>query len=277
MESASTLRWIENRPTTSLDILRLRELWEYRELTYFLAMRDIKAQYKQAALGITWAVIQPLAGVALFTVVFHQVAHLNSGYAPYSVFALVGFLVWTYFSATIGSAARSIVANANLVTKVYFPRMAAPISALLPGLMGLAPGLVVLGLLMAVAGVAPTVALFALPLCLIALVLVSLGVGLFLAAVNVKYRDVGGVIGTAVQLWMFASPVVYPSTLVPGDWRWLYDVNPMVGLIDLFRWSLIGGPWPGAELWIGSISAALILTLSVRYFARSERQFADIV
>jgi len=277
MAIAAPPSWTENAPAKGWRLLHLRELWEYRELVYFLALRDVQAQYKQAAFGIAWAVLQPLAGVLLFTVVFSKLAHISSEGISYPVFALVGYLVWTYFSTTITTAATSIVSNAHLVTKIYFPRVAAPLSALLPGFISLAPGLVLLAVLMMIEGAGTTIALVALPLCLIWMVVVSLGFSLLFAAVNVKYRDVGTVISTLTQLWLFACPVAYPSTLVTGAWRWLYYANPVVGLVDSFRWCLVGGPFRGAELAVGAAATLLVLGVAVMYFARTERQFADIV
>lgn len=277
MPSVATTGWTENRPAGRGPATRFAELWGHRELVYFLALRDIKARYKQAAFGIAWAVIQPVAGVVLFTIVFHRLARVTSEGIPYEVFALSGYLVWTYFASTLNTAAISLVSNAALVTKVYFPRLAAPVSSLVPGLLNLAPGLVVLAVLMAVRGVAPTLALLALPLCLVALMVVSLGVGLLLATLNVRYRDVGSVIGTLVQLWLFASPVAYPVGLVAESWRWVYALNPMVGVIELFRWSAVGGSWPGADLVPSAITALVLLVGGLVYFGRAERQFADVI
>jgi len=273
----TTPAWTENRPTAGYGSIRLRELLAYRELAYFLALRDVKARYKQAAFGIAWAIVQPVAGVVLFTFVFRRLAGVPSDGIPYAVFALAGYLVWTYFSSTVTTAALSLVANADLVSKVYFPRLAAPVSALLPGLMNLLPGLVLLAALMAYTGVAPTPALLALPLCLVLLMATALGVGLLLATLNVRYRDVSSVIGTLVQLWLFASPVAYPSSLVSGGLRWAYALNPMAGVIDLFRWSLVGGPWPGAELLISGAVALLLLAGGLLYFGHAERRFADVI
>jgi ABC-type polysaccharide/polyol phosphate export permease len=269
--------WVENRPTRGLVRLRARELWAYRELVYFLALRDIKARYKQAAFGIGWAVLQPVAGVATFTLVFGHLTKVRTGGVPYPVFALAGYLVWGYFAATISTATLSLVANSALVTKVYFPRLVAPLSALLPGLVNLLPGLVLLGVLMAFYGVAPHAALAALPLLLVALMAASLGVGLLLATLNVKYRDVGAVVGTLVNLLLFVSPVAYPATLLSQHWRWLYALNPMAGIIEGARWVLIGGPWPGADVPISLASAAVLLVTGLVYFQRTERRFADVI
>src|SRR3712207_1377150 len=226
MALATAARWTENRPTAGLRAVRLGELWAYRELVFFLALRDVKARYKQALFGLSWSVVQPIAGVAVFTFVFRELASVESDGLPYPLFALVGFLAWTYFAATLATATASLVDNSALVTKVYFPRLAAPVSALLPGLVNLLPGMVTTALLMAYYGVAPGRQLAVVPLCLLGLMASALGTGLLLATLNVRYRDVGAVIGTLIQLWLFASPVAYSTSAVPGDWRWLYAVNP---------------------------------------------------
>ena len=269
--------WTENRPTRGLRAVRLRELWAFRELAFFLALRDVKARYKQAAFGVAWAVIQPLAGVALFTFVFRELASVDSDGLPYPVFALVGFLAWTYFASTLTTAVASLVANSALVTKVYFPRLAAPVSALLPGLINLLPGLAVLAVLMIGSGVAPGVALIALPACVLWLMAAALGVGLLLSTLNVRYRDVGSVVATLLQLWLFASPVAYPTSLVPEAWRWVYSLNPMAGVIDAWRWSLVGGPAPGPEALVSLASTLVLLAGGLVYFASSERRFADVI
>jgi lipopolysaccharide transport system permease protein len=273
----ATGRWTENRPTRGLRAVRLRELWEYRELAYFLALRDVKARYKQAAFGVAWAVIQPVAGVVLFTFVFRRLASVESDGIPYPVFALVGFLAWTYFASTLTAAVASLVANSALVTKVYFPRVTAPVGALLPGIINLLPGLAVLAVLMLHYGVAPDLALLALPLCLVWLAAAALGVGLLLSTLNVRYRDIGTVVATLLQLWLFASPVAYPSSLVPAAWRTVYALNPMAGVIDAFRWSLVAGPAPGADALVSLASTAVLLVAGLTYFASSERRFADVI
>jgi lipopolysaccharide transport system permease protein len=268
---------VENRPTAGMRVLGLRELWGYRELIFFLALRDVKARYKQAVFGIGWALIRPLAGVAVFTVVFRQLANVPSEGLPYIVFALLGLLVWTYFSSTLNDATTSLVSNASLVTKVYFPRLAAPLAALLPGLIDLVLGLVLLGVLMAYFGITPGPALVALPLCLLAVMVVALGAGLLLATLNVRYRDVGAIIGLLTQLWLLASPVAYPSSLVGSDWRWLYAVNPMTGVIDLFRWAILGTATPGPEVLVSFAVGLALLAGGLVYFLRTERQFADVI
>ena len=249
----------------------------YRELAFFLALRDVKARYKQAAFGIAWAVVQPVAGVVLFTFVFRKLASVESDGIPYPLFALIGFLAWTYFASTLTSAVASLVTNSALVTKVYFPRLAAPVSALLPGLINLLPGLGVLAILMVAYGVTPDAALLALPLGLLWLMAAALGVGLLLSTLNVRYRDVGSVVATLLQLWLFASPVAYPTSMVPEDWLWVYALNPMSGVIDTLRWALVSAPAPGPEALISLASTAVLLAGGLVYFASSERRFADVI
>ena len=269
--------WTENRPTAGARALDLRELWFYRELLFFLALRDVKARYKQAFFGIAWSVVQPLAGMAVLTLVFGRLADVSSEGIPYPLFALLGFTVWTYFSASVGAATTSLVANASLVTKVYFARLVAPLAALLPGLIGLGVGLVLVAALMAGYGVAPGPEVLALPLCLIGLLGVTLGPGLLFGALNVKYRDVGSVLGLLTQLWFLASPVAYPSSLVHGSWRYVYAINPVAGLIDSFRWSLLNAPAPGPPLLVSVASGAILLALGLWTFQRTEREFADVI
>jgi ABC-type polysaccharide/polyol phosphate export permease len=267
----------ENRPTRGARALQLGELWDYRELVLFLALRDFKAKYKQAVFGVGWAVIQPVAGVVVFTIVFRKFAGVPSEGMPYVVFALLGFVVWSYFSASLGAASSSLVTNAALVTKVYFPRIAAPVAALLPGLVQLGLGLALVVCLMAYYGIAPGLNAVVFPLVVVGAVVVALGTGLLFAALNVKYRDVGNVLGLLMQLLLLASPVAYPSSLVPDDWRWVYALNPMVGVLDGARWSLVEGPAPGADLLASAASALVLLAVGLVYFQRTERQFADVI
>jgi ABC-type polysaccharide/polyol phosphate export permease len=269
--------WIENRPSSGFRSPRLGELWRYRELVYFLALRDVKSRYKQTALGLGWAVVQPILSVAVFTLVFRRIANVPSEGIPYPVFALTGFLVWNYFAGIVDGAMSSVVANATLVTKVYLPRLAAPVSAMLPGLVTLVPGLIVLAALMAWERVTPGPAIAALPLCLLGLLATALGTGLFLAALNVRYRDVGSAFGTLIQLWLLASPVAYPASLVAGDWRWVYACNPMSGVISSFRWALLNGPHPGADLAISAAVALVLIVSGLIYFQHAERRFADVI
>jgi ABC-type polysaccharide/polyol phosphate export permease len=273
----ATAQWTENRPTRGIRAGAIRELWESRELVLFLALRDFKAKYKQAVFGVGWAVIQPFAGVIVFTIVFRKLAGVPSDGIPYVVFALLGFVIWSYFAASLTAASGSLVTNAALVTKVYFPRLAAPVAGVLPGLVGLGLGLVLVLVLMAVYGIAPGPEVAALPLVLLGAVTVALGAGLLFATLNVKYRDVTNVLGLLTQLWLLASPVAYPSSLVPSSWQWVYSLNPITGVVDSARWSLLDGPAPGVDL-VASVATTLaLLGVGLLYFQRTEREFADVI
>ena len=258
-------------------VLRLGELWSYRELIYFLALRDVKSRYKQAFFGIGWTVLQPIIGVATFTVVFSRLADVPSEGVPYPVFALLGFVIWTYFAGSFGNASASLVTNAALVTKIYFPRLAAPIASLLPGLVHLSIGMLLLGTLMAITGVVPSATAPLFLLCVLWAMAVALGPGLLFATLNVKYRDVGAVAGFLTQLWFLASPVAYPSSLVPDAWRWAYFANPMVGVIDTARWAVLGTARPGPEVLVSLGVTVVLLALGLLYFQRTEREFADVI
>jgi ABC-type polysaccharide/polyol phosphate export permease len=269
--------WIENRPRSGLFRLDLRELWTYRELAAFLALRDIKVRYKQAVLGIGWAVFQPLAGVVVFTIVFQRLANVESDGLPYPVFSFVGLTIWAYTSGAVTKATQSLVSNAALVTKVYFPRILVPLAAVLPGLLDLVVSLPVLVVLYAIYDVRPTWALLTLPLWIAAAVIVSFAVGLLLSALNVRYRDVNQAITLLVQLWLFLSPVAYPTSAVPAVWQPLYAVNPMSAVIEGLRWCLLGGPPPGAWALVSAAVTILLLAAALIYFQRTERRFADVI
>lgn len=268
--------WFENRPSTGLFRgLNLRELWLYRRLGYQLALRDLKVRYKQTVFGVAWALIQPVLAVLIFSLFFGELADVPSDGLPYPVFVYAGLTAWIYFSTGIDAAARSLVDHRELVTKVYFPRLLAPFAALLPGVLDLAISVVLLGVLMAIYGVAPSIALVTMPLWMVALLVVALGAGLWLAALNALYRDVRYALAFGIQLWLFASPVVFPSSLVEGDWRYLYSVNPMVGVIDGFRWAIVDGPAPGAEDLVSLAVAILLVVTGAIYFRRTESLLAD--
>ncbi len=269
--------WIENRPTHGRRSLRLDELWAYRELVAFFALRDVKVRYKQAIFGAAWAIVQPLAGAAIFTVVFGRLANVPSEGIPYLVFAFAGFSLWSYFSTSVDNARSSLVDNAALITKVYFPRLAAPLASVLPGLVDLGVALVVLVGMMIVVGLLPGMAVLTAPLFLIAAMIVALGTGTLFAALTVQYRDVDHVFGLLIQLWLFATPVAYPSTLVKGSWRWVYHLNPMVGVVDGWRWSVLGAPRPGWPALVSAVVGALLLVLGLGVFQRTERRFADVI
>ena len=256
---------------------RAKELWAYREMVLFLAVRDLQVRYKQAVFGILWAVVQPLVGAAVFVVVFSRLADVPSDGLPYLLFAFLGYAVWTYFSSSLTSANASLVANSALVTKVYFPRLAAPLSSVLPGLVDLGIALVMAGVLMAVFGVAPGWPLLTLPLWLFLVALLAFGVGVLLATLNVKYRDAHFAVGLLTQLWLFASPVAYPTSLVPDRWQLVYHLNPMTGVLEGFRWSVLDGRPPGASALLSLLVGVLLLCAGLTYFLRSERRFADVI
>lgn len=271
--------WLENRPSSGwFRRLDLRELWARRELAFFLALRDLKLRYKQTAFGVAWALIQPLAGVAIFSIVFGRLADLPSDGIPYPVFVYAGLAVWAYFSSAVDAAAQSLVDKSSaLVTKVYFPRLLAPLAAVLPALLDLALSLVIVAAFMVIYGVLPGLAVLLLPVWLLALVVVVLGVGVWLSALNVQYRDVRHALGFIIQAWLFASPVVYPSSLVDGGWRYVFALNPMAGVIEGFRWSLLDGPSPGGPVFVSLAVGVLLLLSGALYFAKVERGFADTI
>ena len=277
MTAEAAGRWTENRPSQGARALRLSELWAYRELVGFLALRDIRSRYKQAVFGVSWAVVQPLLSTAVFTVVFGRLAGVPSDGVPYPLFSLLSLAVWSYFSTSVSGATSSLVSNSALVTKVYFPRLAAPLAALAHGLVGLTVAFLLVAGGMAYYGVAPGAQLVLLPLCLLAVMAVALGVGLLLATLNVRYRDVGQVVGLAMQLWLFASPVAYPSSMVPEQWRWLYALNPMTGVLDTFRWVVLSSSPPGTDVLVSLATALVLLIAGVAYFQRFERRFADVI
>jgi lipopolysaccharide transport system permease protein len=275
--TAAPLQTILIRPPRGFD-LGLRELVQYRELLAFLVWRDVKVRYKQAALGVAWALLQPLAAMLIFTVVFARVGGIRPAGVPYPVFVYAGLLPWTYFATSLLASSTSLVSNANLVTKVYFPRLIIPTAAVaVPAVDFLLSSFVLVGL-MAWYGVAPSWHVVLMPCFLGLAFLTALGIGLFLSAVNVRYRDVPYAIPFLMQVWMFASPVIYPVTFVPGKWHWLLSVNPMTGVLEGFRWSLLGDPAPAAWVLGVSIGVAVVASaIGIVYFRRSERGFADVI
>lgn len=271
-------RWVENRaPQGWLPRVDPRELWSYRELAMALALKDLKVRYKQTYFGVAWSILQPVLAVAIFTLIFGRLARLPADGLAYEVFAYAGMALWLYVAASTSAAALSLVDNRELVSKVYFPRILAPIAALLPALVDFAVALPILAGLALYHGELPGAAILLLPLWLVAAILVAGAMGLWLAALNVKYRDVKYGLAFALQVWFFATPVVYSSSLVEGDWRYVYALNPMTAVLDGFRWSAIGGPAPGAEVGVSAVVALLALLGSVVYFQRVERHAADVI
>ena len=269
--------WIESRPTDGRRALHLDELWGARELVAFLALRDVKVRYKQAVFGGIWAVVEPLAAAAIFTVVFGRLAGLSSGAIPYLVFAFAGFSIWSYFSTSVNDARASLVGNSPLITKVYFPRLAVPLASVLPGLIDLGVALVVLAIMCVATGTLPGLAIVTAPIFLVGAMVVAFGTGTLFATVTVQYRDVHHVFSLLLQLWLFATPVAYPGTLVTGPWRWVYSLNPMVGVVNGWRWALLGAPAPGWDVLVSAGVALILLIAGLRVFQRNERRFADVI
>jgi lipopolysaccharide transport system permease protein len=265
------------RPSRGWVPLDLRELWAYRELAYFLVWRDVKVRYKQTALGAAWAIIQPFTTMVVFSLFFGRLAQVPSDGVPYPIFSYVGLLPWSYFAGALASASNSMVGNAGLLTKVYFPRLIVPLSSVIAGLVDFAIAFVVLAGMMLYYNIVPTGAVALLPVFLLLAMVTSLGVGLWLAALNVEYRDVRYTLTFLIQFWLFATPVAYPSSLLSEPWRTLYGLNPMVGVVEGFRWALLGAQPPGPMVGVSTLIALLLLVSGVYYFRRMEKSFADVV
>ncbi len=266
------------QPNNRLFTLGLGPLWDYRELLFFLAWRDLKARYAQTAIGLAWAVLQPLAMMIVFTFVFGRLANLPSDGVPYALFAYAALIPWSYFSKSLDRGGFSVVAESNLITKVYFPRIIVPLSTTLGGLVDFFIAFILLFALMAWYGAYPRWSILAIPVLTVLLVAISMAVSLWLSALYVKFRDVGAVVPLLTQLWMFASPVVYPVSLVPQPLQWIYNLNPMVGIIEAFRWALLGTPAPDPMV-VGQavVVIGLVLLGGIAYFNRMERTFADVI
>ncbi|MGK2962887.1 MAG: ABC transporter permease [Gemmatimonadaceae bacterium] len=265
-------------PARAWPTIGLRELWAYRELLFFLIWRDVKVRYKQTALGAAWAVIQPLSMMIVFSLFFGRLAKVPSDGVPYPIFVFCALLPWQLFAHALAESSNSLVANERLITKVYFPRLVIPLAAVLGGLIDFAVSFVILLLMMAYYGIVPGAPILALPAFLLLVIATALGVSLWLAALNVKYRDVRYTVNFLIQLWFFATPVAYPSSMIPEKWRALYGLNPMAGAIEGFRWALLGTERaPGAMLWVSVVVVAAVLLGGFYYFRRMEQEFADVV
>src|SRR2546430_7283535 len=265
-------------PPHGLFHLRLAELWAYRELLYFFVWRDVKIRYKQTAIGVLWVVLQPLLTMLVFTLFFGRLAKLPSEGLPYPVFYFAALVPWMYFNYALQQATNVVVENQRMITKVYFPRLVLPFSSVLSGLVDFAIGFVVLIGVTLFYGMKPGASAAFLPLFLLLAILTPLGVGLWLSALNALYRDVRYVMPFLLQFWIFASPVAYPSALVPQRWRWLYGLNPMAGVIDGFRWALTGhGHAPAASLLVSSSAVLVIVFGGLVFFQRMEGTVADRV
>jgi len=266
------------RPTSGFVPLDLHELWNYRELLYFLTWRDIKVRYKQTIMGIAWAVIQPLFMMLIFTVFFGRLAKIPSDGLPYPIFVFTALLPWQMFSRALTDASTSLVVNERLITKVYFPRLLVPASAVLASLVDFTIALVLLVGMMFYYGIVPTGAVWTLPLFILLALMTALGIGFWLSALDATYRDVRYTLPFLTQLWLFATPVVYPASMVPDNWRLLYGLNPMAGVVEGFRWALLGkGGGPDPLLAVSAIAVLMIFVGGLYYFSRMEETLADVV
>jgi lipopolysaccharide transport system permease protein len=266
------------RPSRGWVGLNLRELWRFRELIYFLVWRDIKVRYKQTVLGASWAILQPFLTMVVFSIFFGKLAGMPSGDVPYPIFSYTALLPWQLLEGGISRAGVSLVSSRNLVTKVYFPRMSVPLAEVVAGLVDFALAFLVLLAMMVYYGMRPTSAVWSLPLFLLLTLVTALGAGLWLSALNVSYRDVGHVIPFLVRVWFFLTPITYAISIVPAQYRVVYALNPMVGVVEGFRWAMLGSAAPPAVLILPSVAVALALLVSgAVYFRRMERTFADVV
>lgn len=282
--AAATVNRPAALPTTRIEpahgwfSLRLAELWNYRELLYFFVWRDVKIRYKQTAIGVLWVVLQPLLTMAVFTLFFGKLAKMPSQGLPYPVFYFAAVVPWMYFSVALVTATNVVVEHQRMITKVFFPRLILPFSAVLSGLVDFAIGFVVLIIFTLAYGIRPTMTVFLLPLFLLLAVLTALGIGLWLSALNALYRDVRYLIPFLVQFWMLASPVAYPSSMVPERYRWIYGLNPMAGVIEGFRWALTGkGQAPSAVLIASTAMVCVTVVGGLLFFNRMEGSIADRV
>ena len=257
--------------------LDLAGIWTHRELLYFLTWRDIKIRYKQTALGALWAVIQPLFPMLVFTLFFGRLAKIPSDGIPYSVFAYAALLPWSYFASAVSNSSNSVVGSANLITRVYFPRMIIPASAVLAALVDFAIAFVLLGILMIWHRIAPTASVLMLPPLVALVTLLALGLGMLLAGLTVKYRDFRYAMPFLIQLWMFATPVIYPASLVPAKWRWVLAMNPLTGIIEGFRSALFARPFNWGSLAFSTVFTIFMLIYAAYSFRRQERLFADLI
>jgi lipopolysaccharide transport system permease protein len=258
--------------------LDLPELWAYRELLYFFIWRDIKVRYKQTVMGVSWAVIQPVFTMIIFSLFFGRLAGVPSDGLPYPIFSYAALVPWTFFANALTQASNSLVANANMVKKIYFPRLTMPVATVCAGIVDFVLAFIVLLIMMLFYGLVPTLNIIWLPFFLLLALITSLGVGLWLSAMNVQFRDVRYIVPFLTQAWLFATPIAYPSSLLSEPWRTLYGINPMVGVVEGFRWALLGTDTsPGPIIIVSAVAALAILMRGTFYFRRLEKTFADVV
>jgi lipopolysaccharide transport system permease protein len=267
------------RPPGGWSALHLGDLWQYRELIYFMTWRDLKVRYKQTFLGAGWAILRPFLTMVVFSIFFGGLAKMPSDNVPYPIFTFAALLPWELFVAALSVASRSLVVNSNMITKIYFPRMILPLSSILAAVVDFLVAFVVLAMMMVYYGIVPTIAVVTLPVFLLLALITALGVGLWLSALNVLYRDVGYITPFLTQFWLFITPIAYPASMIPERWRLLYALNPMTGVVEGFRWALLGTQQSGSiELLAVSAFISLIVLISgLFYFKRMERSFADMV
>jgi lipopolysaccharide transport system permease protein len=278
MKTAPEIPVIRIEPSRGWVSLRLHELWEFRELLYFLAWRDVKVRYKQTALGVAWAIIQPFFTMVIFSIFFGKLGRIPSDGIPYPIFSFAALVPWTFFAHGLNQSSNSLVSGAQLIKKVYFPRLVVPVAAVLSGVVDFILAFIVLLGMMLYYGLVPTANVVWLPAFLLLALITSVGVGLWLSTLNVEYRDVRHSVPFITQFWLFATPIAYPSSLLSEPWRTLYGINPMAGVVEGFRWALLGtDTQPGAMIFVSSLMALAILIAGAFYFRRMEKTFADVV
>ena len=277
-KKAGNLPVITIQPSTGWISLKLDEVWEYRELLYFLTWRDIKVRYKQTVLGAAWAIIQPFFTMVVFSLFFGKLAQMPSDGIPYPIFAYAALVPWTFFANGLTQSSSSLVGSANLIKKVYFPRLVVPISSVISGVVDFVLAFLVLLGMMLYFGIVPTMNVLWLPFLLLLAFITSLGVGLWFSAMNVQFRDVRYTVPFLTQFWLFATPIAYPSSLLEEPWRTLYGINPMVGVVEGFRWALLGTDTaPGGIILVSALVSLSLLIGGAFYFRRMEKTFADVV
>lgn len=276
-KSQAPLPVIRIQPSKGWVSLQLKELWDYRELLYFFTVRDVKVRYKQTVFGAAWAILQPMMTMVVFSLFFGNLAGVPSDGIPYPIFSYAALVPWTFFANSLTMTSNSMVTNSNLIKKVYFPRFVIPIASVGGGLVDFCLAFLILLGMMFYYGITPTFNLLWAPLFLLLSITTSLGVGLWLSAMNVQFRDIRYTVPFLVQFWMFASPVAYASSMLSEPWKSVYGLNPMAGVIEGFRWSLVGTNQPGSIIWVSSTVSLLVLITGALYFRRMEKSFADVV
>jgi len=270
------------KPPKGLAALNLRDLWEYRELIYFLTWRDVKVRYKQTLLGFTWVILQPLINMVVFTILFGELLKVPTGGIPYPIFSFAALLPWTYFATSLTRSSTTLVGSANLISKVYFPRMVIPISGVISGFIDFGISFIILIVMMLIYKIIPTWNLLLLPFLLILAMLTALGFGLWLSALNVRFRDINHLVPFIIEIWKYATPVIYGSTLIPEKFRFILGLNPLTGVVEGFRWAILGGKYvetfnPGPLFAISIVIAVVVLISGIIFFRNTERTFADII